>query len=118
MTTKVVGFAVYLLGDGTTNPVTVDLREDAYFLFSPFPVAQLPDTAAASDIGYNVAPSFDIRKTPPSGFTLGSMYSASGIVEFGVGDSRFTVNLSGYVLTITPTSGYTTVEAVSGLLEF
>lgn len=118
MASKVVGFAIYLLGDGTTNPVTIDLRNDGYFLFSPFPVAQLTDTITATDLLNNVAPVFDVLKTPPSGFTLGSLFVSSGVVEFGVGDVRFTASLSGYILTITPTSAFTSVLAAVGLLGY
>lgn len=118
MASKILGIGIFLNGDGTTNPITLDLRDDPYFTFSPGLIAVTNDNFPAATLSFNVSPSFDIIKTPPAAFDLGSFGTLTGNVLFTVGSTAFTATLSGYVITITPTVAFTGVEQVLGILSF
>jgi hypothetical protein len=117
--TIALGFSFFIQGDGTTNPVTFDLRTHPFFTFSVNPLANFNSDTISSEILTNpVASTFDVLKNPPAGFTAGLYAVSSGAVVFSAGTSQYSASLSGYQLTVTPSTGISGIYQVLGVLTF
>jgi len=118
-----VGFSFFVVGDGTTDPVTVSLLTDPIYLFSVDPLT--PSSTGSNPLSQAVSPRFDIVKTPPTGAFLGEFTATSGSPTFalatgtpGSGGNFSSVAVSGYDITVTPAIGFTGVFPAVGILTF
>jgi hypothetical protein len=114
-----LGFSLFVAGDGTVDPIVVDIRNIPIFYFSPDPITNVSQTSAQPliSIDYRVAPTFDILKTTPTGVTIGSFSLVNNLVQFSVG-GFWGASIDGYTLTLTPESSSTSVGQVVGILTF
>lgn len=116
-----IGFSFSLLGDGTTNPTTLDLTKDPVFFFSPQPITNTSQSSSLplEALDYNVSRTFDILKNLPSGVTLGTYSLVGNEPVFTAGSLDFpSASVSGSEITITPSIAFTTFKQVVGLLTF
>lgn len=114
-----IGFSFFVFGDGTTNPVTVDLRTDPVALFYPQPIVE--DTNAFNPLTSLTVDKFDIFKNPPTGVVLGSFVTSGASVGFTsspTGDFTSSPTLSGFKITVTPNFAFTNLQQCIGILLF
>lgn len=115
-----VGIVFNFNGDGTADPVSIDLRTGAYFLFQPVVLDYLAGAnAKLLSLFSNPNPTFDILKTLPTGIILGTFPAHLNVPAFTVGDSNFsTATITDSVITVTPAAALTGLTPVVGILTF
>jgi hypothetical protein len=115
-----VGIVFSFNGDGTDNPVSIDLRTDAYFIFQPIVLDYLAGSnAKLLSLFSSPNGTFDILKTLPTDIILGTFPAHLNVPTFTVGDSNFaTATITGSVITVTPALALTGLTPVVGILTF
>jgi len=116
-----IGFSFYLLGDGTTNPTTLDLTKDPVFFFSPQPITNTSQGSSLplEALDYNVSRTFDVLKNLPSGVVLGAYSLIGNEPVFTPGSLDFpSASVSGSEITVSPALAFTTLKQVVGVLTF
>lgn len=116
-----IGFAAWIVGDGTTDPTTIDLTKDAVFFFSPDPLKNVSQTSSQTLIPLDLKPSprFDIIANPPTGVVLGSYSLVNNYPTLGLSGGQFSSpSVSGYKVSVTPDLAYTNLNQVVGVLTF